>query len=94
MNLNASKLIYDNNLFRNTHHFKILLFKCLLQEEFRQYEIDWNGPVGTGDDNIVEVFYTLCSFSDHILSLLRQSDHPSSDDGNYGIPFISILYLK
>ena len=69
----------------STHLFKILLFKCLLQEEFRQYGIDWNGPVGTGDDNMVEVPDTLCPFSDHILSQLRQSVHLNSDDGNYGI---------
>jgi len=55
------------------------------EEEFRQYGIDWNGPVSTGDDNIVEVPDTLCPFSDHILSQLRQSVNPSSDDGNYGI---------
>ena len=67
MNLNGSKLVYFNNLLGNTHHFKILLFKCLIQEEFRQYGIDCNGPVGTGDDNIVEVPDTLCPFSDHIL---------------------------
>ena len=54
-----------------THLFTILLFKCLLQEEFRQYGIDWNGPVGTGDDNMVEVPDTLFPFSDHILSQLR-----------------------
>lgn len=52
----------------STHLFKMLLFKCRLQEEFRQYGIDWNGPVGTGDDNMVEVPVTLCPFSDHILS--------------------------
>lgn len=52
----------------STHLFKMLLFKCRLQEEFRQYGIDWNGPVGTGDDNMVEVPDTLCPFSDHILS--------------------------
>lgn len=67
-----------------------LLFKCLLQEEFRQYGIDWNGPVGTGDDDMVEVPDTLCPFSDHILSQLRQSVHPNSDDGNYGI----FLYIN
>ena len=41
--------------------------------------------MGTGYDNIVEVPYTLCPFLDHFLSQLRQSVHPSSDDGNYGI---------
>lgn len=41
--------------------------------------------MGTGDDNIVEIPDTLCPFLDHILSQLRQSVHPSSDDGNYGI---------
>ena len=40
---------------------------------------------GTGDDNMVEVPDTLCPFSDHILSQLRQSVHPNSDGGNYGI---------
>ena len=69
----------------STHLFKNLLFKCRLQEEFRQYGIDWNGPVGTGDDNMVEVPDTLCPFSYHILSQLRQSVHPNSDDDNYGI---------
>lgn len=41
--------------------------------------------MGTGDDNIVGVPDTLCPFLDHFLSQLRQSVHPSSDDGNYGI---------
>ena len=62
-----------------------MLSNCLFQEEIRQYGVDWNGPVGAGDNNIVEVPDTPCPLPDHILSQLTQSVHPCRDDGNYGI---------
>lgn len=47
--------------------------------------MDWDGPVNTGHDNIVEVPDTNCPLNDQNLTLLNQTINPQSDDGNYGI---------
>ncbi|KAJ7391516.1 hypothetical protein OS493_018567 [Desmophyllum pertusum] len=57
----------------------------ITQEEIDQYGIDWNGPVGTNQDNIVQVPDTTCPLDDHNLTLLKQAVDFRIDDGHYGI---------
>ena len=57
----------------------------LLQEQIGQYGIDWDGPVNTDGDNLVEVPDTSCPLDDDKLQLLRQRIDLTTDDRNYGI---------
>ena len=57
----------------------------LLQEQISQYGIDWDGPVNTDDDNLVEVPETSSPLDDDKLQLLQQRIDLSADDRNYGI---------
>ena len=50
-----------------------------------QYGIDWDGPVNTDGDNLVEVPDTSCPLDDDQLQLLRQRIDLTVDDENYGI---------
>ena len=50
-----------------------------------QYGIDWDGPVNTDGDNLVEVPGTSCPLDDDQLQLLRQRIDLTADDRNYGI---------
>lgn len=57
----------------------------LLQEEISQHGVDWDGPVNTDGDNLVEVPDTSCPLDDDNLRSLRQRIDLTADDGNYGI---------
>ena len=57
----------------------------LLQEQIGHYGIDWDGPVNTDGDNLVEVPDTSCPLDDDKLQLLRQRIDLTTDDRNYGI---------
>lgn len=67
---------------------------CLLkgQINYNDYGIDWDGPVGSEDNRLVEVPATPSPISDEDLQQLSEQINPLVDDGNYGInTFIDTL---
>ncbi|XP_028516339.1 uncharacterized protein LOC114575527 [Exaiptasia diaphana] len=62
------------------------------QINYNDYGIDWDGPVGSEDNGLVEVPATPSPISDEDLQQLSEQINPLVDDGNYGInTFIDTL---
>ena len=56
------------------------------QSDFTYYGVDWNGPVGSAENNRqVELPVTTCPLNTNELQQLKEQIDPLVDDNNYGI---------